>query len=77
MGFRLARKHAARLRGMAGVLAASVLLALALAWCWPDADALWAPLAVLAASAAVFIERWLFFAEARHVVMLYYDRGPA
>jgi DMSO reductase anchor subunit len=76
MGFRVARKHAARLRMLAGLLWAGVLLALAMAWRWPDAGALWASLAVLAASAAVFIERWLFFAEARHVVTLYYERGP-
>jgi len=33
------------------------------------------PFAVLATTAAalgVFVERWLFFAEARHVVMRYY-----
>ncbi len=29
-------------------------------------------LAALLASAGVLVERWLFFAEARHSVMLYY-----
>jgi DMSO reductase anchor subunit len=29
-------------------------------------------LAVLSAAAGVWVERWLFFAEARHVSMLYY-----
>jgi len=77
MGFRVARKHAARLRALAGMLCLLVLSALLLAWCWPDADAFWATLAVLSASAAVFVERWLFFAEAKHVVTLYYERTPA
>jgi DMSO reductase anchor subunit len=31
-----------------------------------------ASLAVLSAAAGVWVERWLFFAEARHVSMLYY-----
>jgi DMSO reductase anchor subunit len=29
----------------------------------------------LSVSAGTFVERWLFFAEAKHVVMLYYERG--
>ena len=29
------------------------------------------------ATAGVLIERWLFFAEARHVVQLYYGRQAA
>ena len=75
MGFRVARKHAARLRAIAGGLCLGVLVVLALAWRWPGGDPLWSSLAVLAASAAVFVERWLFFAEARHAVTLYYG-GP-
>ena len=31
----------------------------------------------LAASAGVLVERWLFFAEARHTVMLYYGAEAA
>jgi DMSO reductase anchor subunit len=77
MGFRVARKHAARLRALACACAVLALAMLVLASRWPDADPFWALIAVLAASAAVLIERWLFFAEARHVVTLYYDRGPA
>ncbi|HEY2395480.1 MAG TPA: DmsC/YnfH family molybdoenzyme membrane anchor subunit [Rudaea sp.] len=82
MGFVLARKHSARLRRF-------VLLALALP---PVALALLALLLPLSAlviacaaavalcvTAATFVERWLFFAEAKHVVMLYYAgaRAPA
>jgi DMSO reductase anchor subunit len=33
-------------------------------------------LAALAGIAGVLIERWLFFAEATHTVMLYYGRRP-
>jgi len=30
------------------------------------------PAALLSAGAGVLVERWLFFAEARHISMLYY-----
>ena len=79
MGFRIARKHAATLRRVA--LAAGfaapfglTLLALALGG-WSGAA-----LSLLAAALAqfgVFVERWLFFAEARHTVMLYYGQPRA
>ena len=36
-----------------------------------------AVLAALAAAAGVLVERWLFFAEAEHVSMLYYGRDVA
>ena len=32
----------------------------------------WMALAATAAIAGAFLERWLFFAQARHIVMLYY-----
>lgn len=34
-------------------------------------------LAVIAATIGIVIERWLFFAEAEHVSMLYYGRPAA
>jgi DMSO reductase anchor subunit len=34
-------------------------------------------LAALSASAGVLVERWLFFAEARHTVILYYGAERA
>ena len=34
-------------------------------------------LAVLATGAGLLLERWLFFAEAEHVAMLYYGRDAA
>jgi sulfite dehydrogenase (quinone) subunit SoeC len=73
MGFRIARKHKARLRRhalVAGFAIPGALLLLALA-IGPAAPAL---LTIAAALTLVgtCIERWLFFAEAQHMVMLYY-----
>jgi DMSO reductase anchor subunit len=36
------------------------------------------PLAVVAAMLGIYVERWLFFAQATHTVTLYYGRreGP-
>ena len=74
MGFAVARKHAAKLRRIAFQLAFVVpllLLLVALAGDgWPRVAA--ALLAAPVATAGVLIERWLFFAEAKHTVMLYY-----
>jgi sulfite dehydrogenase (quinone) subunit SoeC len=79
MGFHIARKHAATLRrvtlavGFAAPFGLT-LLALALGG-WSGAA-----LSLLAAALAqlgVFVERWLFFAEARHTVMLYYGQPRA
>ena len=73
MGFRVARKHAARLRAIAlsaGFAAPAALAVLALAGA-PAAAALLA-LGALLALLGVLVERWLMFAEATHTVMLYY-----
>lgn len=74
MGFRIARKHAARLRRLALLLAFLAPLALTGAAMvlpyWPAAAA--SLLAALSATIGVLIERWLFFAEAKHAVTLYY-----
>ncbi len=77
MGFQIARKHAAKLRRIA-LLAGfglSFLLSIVplVASGWPAALAacLAAPLGML----GIFVERWLFFAEARHVVTLYYGKA--
>lgn len=72
MAFVVARKHARVLR-IASVLlfALAPLLCLLLAWLRPEAS--WAmPVAAGAALAGAFLERWLFFAQARHLVTLYY-----
>jgi DMSO reductase anchor subunit len=77
MGFRVARKHAAKLRRIA-VLLGGVLPALAgLLGLLVAASALLPLLALTTALVGVLIERWLFFAEARHTVMLYYGAERA
>ena len=74
MGYVLARKHARKLRVVGSLLFAGVPALCALpVWFFPDTNA--TPLLVLAALSAMagaLVERWLFFAEARHVVTLYY-----
>lgn len=74
MGYVLARKHARRLRSIALVLFALVPALLALpAWLFVHVDAaLWLVPAAASALLGTLVERWLFFAEARHVVTLYY-----
>ncbi|MHB8913186.1 MAG: dimethyl sulfoxide reductase anchor subunit family protein [Lysobacter sp.] len=73
MGFVVARKHARKLRAIALVLFAVLpLLLAALAWLLPASGVVAFPLAALAALAGAVVERWLFFAQARHLVTLYY-----
>lgn len=74
MGFRIARKHAQRLRCITLIAAFAVPAALLLAAGFADAW-LAASLSVLAALvqlAGMLVERWLFFAEAEHTIALYY-----
>jgi DMSO reductase anchor subunit len=76
MGYRVARRHAARLRRLvhlSAFLVPAVLLALALAAGGPLA-AVASVAAVAAQGLGMLAERWLFFAEARHTVTLYYGR---
>jgi DMSO reductase anchor subunit len=74
MGFVLARKHARKLRGIALVLFALIPALCALpVWFFVHLDATpWFLVAALSALAGTFVERWLFFAEAKHLVTLYY-----
>ena len=74
MGFALARKHSKRLRVIAVLLfaLAPVLLALPVYLFVPIDAGPWLLAASLFAIAGTLIERWLFFAEARHLVTLYY-----
>ena len=69
MGFVVARKHADKLR-MISLLLGGGLPVLILVLAPASAGAL--AVAVLAHVAGMFVERWLFFAEAKHVVTLYY-----
>lgn len=74
MGFKVARKHAAKLRmivyaigfGVPGLTAALMLIY--------GPSALLATLGVLAAMVGAIAERWLFFAEAKHAVMNFYGQ---
>lgn len=74
MGFVLARKHAKKLRAIAVVLFAVVPALCALpVWLLPHGDVtplLW--VAAVSFQLGALVERWLFFAEAKHLVMLYY-----
>lgn len=77
MGFQIARKHALKLRTISAVsLFLFPALALLLALAPLGLPVL--PLMILATISAAFgviVERWLFFAEATHVAMLYYGRA--
>lgn len=79
MGFQIARKHAVKLRRIALVLGFGlpVLLALISLLLPVLPEFLLLLLAVIANGAGVLTERWLFFAEARHTVTLYYGATAA
>ena len=73
MGFVVARKHAPRLRVIAlALFAALPLLATLGTWLMPPLAPIMLPLAAIGVMAGALIERWLFFAQARHLVTLYY-----
>jgi DMSO reductase anchor subunit len=72
MGFVVARTHARTMRLSALLLfallpVACIALAIATSHPWP-----WLLIAALSAIAGAFLERWLFFAQAKHLVTLYY-----
>ena len=76
MAFVLARKHSARLRRIALALFAvlpvlGIVVALATGVAWV------ALLAAIACVAGLFVERWLFFAEARHAVAAFFPAPSA
>jgi len=78
MAFRIARKHAEKLWRIAltlGLLLPLVLLALSLMGGAIGIFATWLAFACL--MAGIFVERWLFFATARHAVGLYYGGDEA
>jgi DMSO reductase anchor subunit len=79
MGYTIARKHAEKLRTLVLVLAfaapiAALLLTLITA---PGAGIAGSVLAALLMAVGLVVERWLFFAEAEHVSMLYYGVDAA
>jgi len=76
MGFGIARKHRVKLRTIAlaagwAIPTASLVLALAAS---PSLAAVILTLGAAATLLGTLVERWLFFAEAEHLVMLYYGR---
>ncbi len=79
MGFQIARKHALKLRRVALSLAFGLplLLTLAAALLSSPLAGLAAVLAVVSALAGILVERWLFFAEAKHSVTLYYGAATS
>jgi len=94
MGYRLARRHATRLRALVRVLLFAVPMGLvgvslllqagsqappgaseevvSTAWTFEFLGGTAAVLALFPAGLGLIMERWLFFAEAKHMVMLYY-----
>ena len=74
MGYQIARKHAAKLRYYVESLAFAVPLGLVAMSVGTGGEiaAFTAGLATLCVTMGLLIERWLFFAEAKHLVMLYY-----
>ncbi len=71
MVFVIGRKHAMKLRTISIILFGVVPLALlVLAPFWVFSI----PLAAISHIIGLFASRWLFFAEAEHVVGLYYDK---
>ena len=70
MVFQIGRKHAATLKVISLALSCAIPLLLLLV----TFNHFVAILAVLSHVAGVFVQRWLFFAEAKHVVSLYYGR---
>jgi len=76
MGYRVARKHARRLRTivhLALFAAPSALIVTGLHTSPPTAGFA-AALAVVLVAIGLLVERWLFFAEARHDAMIWYGR---
>ncbi len=79
MGFRIARKHATKLRTVVvigGIVLPAAFVVIALATAAP-LNSLAAALAAALAFAGALVERWLFFAEAKHTTMLYYGASSA
>ncbi len=77
MGFRVARKHAEKLRKISIALAFILPLFLIVAAYFSGGviAILCSVLAAISAMTGVLTERWLFFAEAKHAVTLFYGRS--
>lgn len=74
MGFAVARRHAEKLRFLALLIGGFCPLALTLVASRGIFPTFALFLGSIALLAGLLVERWLFFAEARHAVMNFYDR---
>ena len=74
MGFRIARKHRMRLRRIARLAGFAVPAVASVSGLMLGgmAGGILAGLGVVSAALGLIAERWLFFAEAKHTVVLYY-----
>ena len=77
MGYRVARKHALKLRRLVLLFAFGLPIVFLLLSQLSGVGIVGAFLAVLSMALGLGIERWLFFAEAEHVAMLYYGADAA
>lgn len=79
MGFKIARKHAEKLRKLVHIFGFGVPLALILIGYLMTGPATMVVTvcAALSMSFGIIVSRWLFFAEAKHVVTLYYGAQAA
>lgn len=77
MGFTVARRHAEKLRFIALLLGGFVPMMLTLVASNGALPVLTLSLGAIALLAGLLLERWLFFAEARHSVMAFYDKSAA
>lgn len=74
MGFKVARKHAEKLRRISHLLGFAVPLVLSIVALFTSGYLALAAVVVAwgSCSLGILVERWLFFAEAKHTVNLYY-----
>ena len=72
MVHQIGRKHADKLRMIALLLGAGLPIVVCIIMLIAGANGLLFAVAALAMIAGLFVERWLFFAEAKHAVSLYY-----
>ncbi|MDE2305055.1 MAG: dimethyl sulfoxide reductase anchor subunit [Gammaproteobacteria bacterium] len=74
MGFRVARRHAAKLRRLTLLIAFLLPFGFSMIASLTPWSLVACTLALAFAAVGMFVERWLFFAEATHVSALYYGR---
>lgn len=74
MGYRIARKHRVRLRAIARIAAFGLpaVLTFAALLVSDPVGVIATAVALASAALGLVVERWLFFAEAKHTVTLYY-----